>query len=70
MSVRHNVGATHTEGKLYAQLHAEADQAPNFNPDKAGTGIHHVALLERAIGYSARDHRVSRDQFKQLLGWS
>jgi hypothetical protein len=62
-------GAQHTEGKLYAQIHALADKAPDYDPDPKGKGVNHVELLERAVAYGAREHGISREQFKQCLGW-
>lgn len=62
-------GARHTEGKLFSLMYAQADRAPDYNPDKEGKGDGHVALLERAVAYSARDHGITPEQFKQLVGW-
>ena len=63
-------GAQHTESKLFALIHAQADKSPDYNPDRKGTGAGHVVLLERAVAYGAREHGISREQFKQCLGWS
>lgn len=62
-------GAQHTESKLFALIHAQADKAPDYDPDPKGKGANHVELLERAVAYGARDHGISREQFKQCLGW-
>ena len=62
-------GAKHTQSKFDALAQAQADNSPSWHPDRRDRGSSHVALLERAIGYSARDHGISSEQFKQCLGW-
>ena len=63
-------GARQTESKFDALAQAQADASPDWNPDRKLKGTSHVALLNRAIAYSAREHGISQDQFKQLVGWA
>lgn len=64
-----NVGATHTESKFNAIAQAQADKAPDFDPDRKGKGVGHVALLESAIAERAAAHWIKPVEYRALIGW-